>query len=170
MRNQDSKGKSINTSLTALQLKVRVNTPIFQLDYTQWQSIVMPCWLTTLWEFLTLIEGTLESDQQWIPQPKQQQDPFLIELTREKNFQGQSLKQINVCCKYLQVVTVLDITTVFPEVGKQHTGRKYTYTWPQCGNLYEHYWKTWHLFLNAIISQGNTLQQPLERIHDVPHS
>lgn len=55
-------GQLIRASMEQLKLESGCNSPVFALPYKKFGHYVTSCWLSHLWEFLSLTGGSMEDD------------------------------------------------------------------------------------------------------------
>ena len=157
-------GQMLRLNEESLLLELGVSGSLYDADFTSLHHLATPSWIKTLWQFLStyLIRIPMASTPLT---PTKQHDFFLIEEFLKAGYTHSKLVALNTCRKYLQVVTLGDITTangtiILPNIkaGLQHTTSQSTYTWPNQPNPNPAYWKIWRSALRKVFeSHGRVL-------------
>jgi len=87
----------IQTSLELLQLEVGTGTLVLCADFHKWGCLATPCWLKTLWEFVSMASVELHPSRSIVPPLPCQQDGFLMDVVMQMGFSSKDLAAINHC-------------------------------------------------------------------------
>jgi len=144
------------------QLEVGLGIPFLKLDFEHYSPLLTPCWLCSLWEFLSYAGISLRSSALVPGLPLQRVgDQFLMELAlSDPQWSRKELLAINRCCLVLHCLTVADIA-----LGDGHYLRSFslslsafpsTYVWPWEIPSWAN-WRLWDKFLLQSVCLGHRL-------------
>jgi hypothetical protein len=142
-----------------LQLVIGLEETPFQYPFARIERFCEHIWLTSLWKFIDSIDGTLHIEDPWLLRKQRVNDRFIMQaiLTSNLNLPSKSLKRINACCLFLQVLTLTDIchgsgNTISVNIlrGTRHEDRRSRYTWPNQSRPSENAWKIWNHTLRKV--------------------
>ena len=155
-RLQDKTGKLFKISLDISQLQCGLSTPVYQLDYLKWKSILTPSWFTHFWSLLSVCDISLSISNQWIYSPPRRNDKFLMDILLPYIPSVSVHYCLNACRIALQILTLSDMTTIdgtkiLPNIlsGKQY--RHSNITWPT-QEIPIHWWSTWDKYITSYIT------------------
>ena len=97
----------LRTSAEQLKLELGLNGPVFQRDWETWNKIATNCWVKHTWSFCIKNKLLVTDD---IPdfKPRRTNDKLLMRAFAQF-YSGDSLKKLNQCRLYLQVVWASEI-------------------------------------------------------------
>ena len=159
-------GKMIRLNEELLLLEVGLPGNIYDADYSTFHKLATTSWLKSIWKFLrtykihvTMIASALKMTKN--------NDIFLMEAFSNCGYKNSKLVTLNICRKYLQVVTLGDITgadgtTILPNIkaGRQHTTSTSSYKWPQQSSPDLKSWKLWRQALRRAFEHHSRIAQP----------
>jgi hypothetical protein len=111
LSSQDDVGKMILIAISYLQLTLGVHRPFFIMQYSLFAKWIDKLWLTLVWQHTSQLQIVLEIEKQWMPHQPRTHDTFLMEYALTLNLLACSIKLINQCCLYLQVLTLSDLSS-----------------------------------------------------------
>ena len=132
-------GVLTNILLETLQLVIGSSLPLFHYPLTQVLKYCTRNWLLNVWEFLLSIHGTIYLERAWKLEPQRTNNVFLMDscMMHVPHLPPKTLKRLNACCIFLQVITLADITVGSDThilscslQGIRHNDRRSYYTWP----------------------------------------
>jgi hypothetical protein len=147
--------------------------PLFHYPLTQVLKYCTCNWLPYIWEFLTSIHGKIHLERAWKLEPQRTNDDSLMDsfMMHLPHLPPKTLKCLNACHIFLQVITLDDITDgggihVLPCTlqGIRQNDRHSSYTWPHEIRPLPKAWRTWHKTLCTqfcTTSAKKRLQRPL---------
>jgi len=106
-----SMGSLLLANFEQVQLEVGVGTPFLELDFETYDPLLTPCWLCSLWEFLSYANISLCS-LVLVPglPPQRVGDNFLMELAlSDPQWSRQDLLTINHCRLALHCLTMANV-------------------------------------------------------------
>ena len=162
-----------------LQLVIWSALPLFQYPVTQVLQFCSRNWLLNIWDFVLCIGGRLYFERAWLLEEAQRvNDVFLMDqfTSHTPHFTPKTLKRLNACRIFLQVLTLADITDGSGShilkcslQGTRHLDRRSSYRWPQQVCPSPAAWNIWHkslLLLVCCTCTSNKLRNPLGRWHN----
>ena len=115
---QDQVGNLLHINIDTLQILLGYPLPPLSYPYKDIAPIAPSSWLTTTWEFLDDINGSVTLSDPLIIPLNQEGDCHLMPTVLSHLFHTPNpllskpdLQKFNLCCIYLQVITLSDITT-----------------------------------------------------------
>jgi hypothetical protein len=81
------------------------------MQYSLFAKWIDKLWLTLVWQHTSQLQIVLEIEKQWMPHQPRTHDTFLMEYALTLNLLACSIKLINQCCLYLQVLTLSDLSS-----------------------------------------------------------
>ena len=163
-------GQLIRHSLEATKLEIGCEGSVLLKSYDELGLLATSTWLTHTWQFLSANHMGIEDT---VPELELQRegDQYLVRAFQAAGYQGASLRRLNVCRMFLQVVTVSDIATGCGRFistsgweGKLDDTRAVRYDWPAQGEPGAGDWDLWRGALHAALcSRQRVLQRRLGR-------
>jgi hypothetical protein len=162
-----------NILLETLQLVIGSSLPLFHYPSTQILKFCTRNWLLNVWEFLISIHGTIHLERAWKLELQHANDVSLMDyfMTHLPPLPPKTLKRLNACRIFLQVITLADLTDgsgthILPGSlqGARHNDRRSSYTWPHQIRPSSKAWRTWRKKICTqfcTTSASNRLQRPL---------
>ncbi len=108
-----STGALLLATFEQAQLEVGLGLPFLELDFALYGPLLTPCWLRSLWEFLSHAGISLHSSD-LVSRPRLQRvgDAFLMDLAfADSHWSRHDLLTINRCRLALHCLMVADVTT-----------------------------------------------------------
>ena len=142
-------GSLITASLEQLRLEVGLPGWLTDHDFSRYETLVTPSWITTLWQFSSRFHIELRDTATKLL-PRRTNDSFLIhEFSRF--FTGPDLLVLNICSMFLHSRTLSDVTTMDGTSitldawnGRRDPSSCTEYNWPRVQTMPpERYWKLW---------------------------
>ena len=129
-------GKLLRVTVELAQLEIGIGRQLFSLDYCDFECLLEVSWIKSLWKFAYDNEITIINRITSMPLPQREGDVFLMEAFQAQGYTNNQLKMLNNCRKFLQVMTLADITTGSGDAltehylcKKEHKSRN-SYIWP----------------------------------------
>jgi hypothetical protein len=146
-------GAYLEISYENLQLELGHPGPITNLDYDLWAPSTTPTWVHSWWKFCTNHSLTMHTPSCADLPLARANDQYLMQVfSTLPNTDSATLRELNICRMYLQVITLADITTATgdyietPSIleGTPPTQCWHTLDWPrQPPKLPQKFWNTW---------------------------
>ena len=164
----DSMGYKLWCSLGYLKLEVGINDNISATCFNDMGFLATASLVPNVWKEASSLSLTIRgtNDLLWIPKTQHTNNCFLMDIAT-CHFTHKQLLQNNMCCPFLNVLTISDITThdctqIHPHYyhGTNGTGRWSNYKWPNKRYPPKSYWCMWRKFLTHSLRYPN-LTQPL---------
>ena len=157
-------GQMLRLNEELLVLEVGLPGNIYESDYTTFQHLATPSWIKTMWKFLHTHQITIPMTSKALAATKTN-DTFLILAFHQQGYKNSKLTTLNICRKYLQVVTLGDITSangslILPNVkaGIRDTTSSSLYEWPDQAKPHPKAWALWRQALKQTFEcQGTVL-------------
>jgi hypothetical protein len=123
---EDGIGLQILCLISHTQLHVSSAKHLFNLPFSAYSKWIDHTWITSVWQFLAAIVATLNVQKHWVPPLPRMGDRMLMDIALDLGLPPVSLRKINNCRLYLQVLTVSDISTadgryLLPSAIEGHT-------------------------------------------------
>ena len=162
----DQVGNLLRINIETLQILIGHPQPPLSYPYKEIRHIAPPSWLTTTWEFLNDIGGTITHIDPWnLPLDRQGyyylMPKVLSQLvnTPKPLLSKLDLQKFNLCWIYLQVLTLWDIVTssgkeIDCHFWKGHTSRKSSLTWPHQIRPSTACWAVWRKTLHLLFTDS----------------
>jgi hypothetical protein len=153
LRKNEEIGVLTNILLETLQLVIGSSFPLFHYPLTQVLRFCTRNWLLNVWEFLISIHGTIHLERAWKFELQCTNNVFLMDsfMMHVPHFPPKTLKCLNACCIFLQVITLADITDrsgthILPSSlqGIRYNDRPSYYMWLHQIRPSLEAWRTWH--------------------------
>ena len=168
----------MQTVMENLQLVIGSALPLFQYPVKQVLQFCSHNWLLNVWDFVLSIGGRIHLERAWALEAQQVNDVFLMDqfTSHTPHFTPKTLKRLNACQIFLQVLTLADITDGSGShilkcslQGTRQIDRRSSYRWPQqvCPSPAE--WNIWRKSLSLLFCctcTSNKLRKPLGRWHN----
>ena len=163
-------GQQIQMCLETMQMEAGVKKLILNYNYKLYSKLVTQGWMTHMWRF---ISENGYSFQGWKNdlEPQRVGDKFIMEEIMKKGYNKEKLIRLNKCRKYLQVITLADISNGDGDKiskkfldGKRDTSRRSRFKWNSQKRPTYNAWYEWADAINStfcIADTGNTLREPL---------
>jgi hypothetical protein len=171
----DETGQLIRISLSHLQIHIGSVTPVLRLAFAPYAKWIDNSWLTSICKHATLLSIEIEIGDQWIPTGSRVHDAMIMDMVLQYNFSPNSLRQINMCRLYLQVLAISDIVSadgfsLLPMAvkGERDSHRVGKLHWLQQQCPPDAVWAPWNLFLYHVSTRGR-LHQSLGDWIVTPH-
>ncbi len=155
----------ILVTLSHLQLHVGSATPVFNLPFAPYAKWIDRVWLTSVWQYISQLKLELDIEDQWTPKTYRVHDIMVMDSLLQLNFSPKSVKQINSCGLYLQVLALSDIDSADGRTilstaiaGERVSDRASHLYWPLQQRPPANAWAQWNLFISHISTQGRLLQ------------
>ena len=172
LRNDDDTGKLASATLKFEQIDSGLTTPILKKTTTPtYQTWTTPTWISSLKTFLHNMRAEIIIPGQWLPTLQREND-ISIMCALETHFPKHTKlhKQMNRCRKYLQMITLSDITDAsgaslcpYTHKGVSHPHRKTRHHWPNQGTISMKHWRNWtRTISNLFTHDGTNLYAPLK--------
>lgn len=157
----DETGQLIQISLSHLQIHIGCATPVLRLAFAPYAKWIDNSWLTSIWKHASLLSIGIDIGDQWIPTVSRVHDDMIMDMVLQYNFFPNSLRQINMCHLYLQVLSISDIVSadglsLLPMAvkGERDSHRVSKLHWLQQQCPPDAVWALWDLFLSHISTRG----------------
>jgi hypothetical protein len=164
LRIQDRTGQLIYIDMSYIQLLTGSGT-LFLNHATTSFLWVESGWLQSLWFFTSRYSLQFLYPSGWIPSKPRRHDVFLMDAFHTHLPSISTLRILNQCRLYLQVITLSDIATadgklILPEAkqGVPLSDRLSTLLWPAQGNPSKVDWVVWKYYLQHLEDQGRIIQ------------
>lgn len=164
---QDKTAKLLLIDISYLQLLVGSSTLFLNLQYSKYANFTDQGWLITVWKFLNKVNMHLHIRQAFNPVPPRQHDSCIMDYCIQHYSDCTTLRTINRCRIYLQVIFLSDIcsadgTLILPECigGSRPKNRKSILEWPVQPRPPQPAWRIWSTML-AALHVNNNLHNPL---------
>ena len=165
-------GKMLHIALSWAQAFVGTSTFLWATPHLKIPSHPAS-WIDSVRQFLQTIKGSLHIAQSdnIIPKKLRERDAFIMDLAMAHSNSTRTIDRINACRRYLQAITLADITDaagarLLPGIAEGITTSPNTIMASQRFNQQKPpspAWKTWKKFLNTITTTTGRLTQPLQR-------
>ena len=110
MRADDIGADLLRISQSYTQLEAGTSKHVMQYPWEAAEQYVTTTWITSLWDFLTKIDATIEVEDAWRPLPQRENDQFLMDrIGQDSAITTTEIRQFQRCRIYLQVTTLSDI-------------------------------------------------------------
>jgi len=114
------------------------------------KATITPCWLSHTWQYLLELGIQLDTYKMAF-QEACTKDSFLMLNFWNASYWGETLTQLNKCCLWLQVTTVVDITNGQGQYiletsleGIHMIIQPKQWCWPKQGQPPSSWWELWH--------------------------
>lgn len=112
LRSDHPEGLAMRISWEYLQLQLGVDTPFLSLPFSQWGPLASPCWLTSLWEFVSEFDIAFDGLPPLFPPLPRFNDRYIMEvLVTEASLPISTLRACNRVRIGLHLLSLTDITT-----------------------------------------------------------
>ncbi|MGH7954667.1 MAG: hypothetical protein ACREOZ_01775, partial [Gloeomargaritales cyanobacterium] len=172
IRMGDVTGKLMEISLAHLQLRTGSGRPALTAPIADYTYALEGTWIEWVWSFTSEMNASIELTDGWVPELQSVHDRYLMDIFRYM-FTPASLKKINQCRLYLQVVTIADIASadglsieMAARQGSRNQYRVSKYTWPNQQQPSRAAWLEWKKALLRISHSDGRLHQSLGRWKD----
>jgi len=168
-------GSLLLACLEQAQLEVGLGTPFLELDFEQFSLLLTPCWLRSVWEFLSYAGISLRSSErtpslqlQWVG------DQYLMDIAfSDPHWSRSDLLTINRCCLALHCITLADVATgdgcYLRSFSFPPSALPSSYIWPKESPSWAD-WHLWEKFLSqSVCSSHHLLRTPLGPWLRLPH-
>lgn len=143
-------GSLISSSSEQLQLEVGLPGWLTEHNFSTYQVLTTPSWITTVWEFASKFKIKIRDSEAKLFLQRTN-DLYLMEEFARANFRGPDLASLNICRIILHSVTLADISTVDGKAitldawqGRRDPLSGTEYSWPQVQRrLLSHHWELW---------------------------
>jgi hypothetical protein len=163
-------GQLARMSLEGTKVEIGVSGLVFSQSFWQLGTLATNGFVKHTWQFLSENGFTIE-DQVGDLKLRRCRDVFLMEAFILHGIKGKALLRMNMCCKFLQVEMLLDITmadgryiTWSVQHGRWNSTLPEYHWWPKQGDPGECTWEEWRRTLAIVFCGGNLahgLLQPL---------
>ena len=133
-------GLLLHITMENLQLVIGSSRPLFTYPLLQELKFCPRNWIINVWDFLLSINGTIQLEKSWHLETQRTNDLFLIDtiMNHLPHFPPKTLKCLNACCIFLQVITLANITDgsgcdilKCSLMGVWHSDQCSLYKWPK---------------------------------------
>ena len=173
MREKGKIHETLMVSMSTTQLECGSATPFFSLDAGVWSALVTKTWISHIWEECRPlgIEIRFHTECYWVPKPVREGDVCIMDVASTM-YNGEKLRQLNMCRVALKVTFLSDIASVDGKrillayyQGKPHSvsGRVSRLNWPPVGDLPKQWWLVWQEFLEKWCGTALNISPPLGR-------
>jgi hypothetical protein len=111
-------GELLRTSVEAAKVEIGVGRDLFSLDYNLYHHLLTDSWVKSTWQFVQQHQIMLLDKVTKNLHLHRHNDVFIMEIIANHGFTKSEMKKINMCCLFLQVSSLSDITCGY--------GNKYT--------------------------------------------
>ena len=109
-RQQLLTGKLLKCAVAWTQMTAGTSYSIFQRVHETLPQLESK-WLSSMRDFMSTINATLELDHTGVPPPQRQDDQYIMDLILDSDqFTNAQIRRLNYCRLFLQAVTLSDIT------------------------------------------------------------
>ena len=155
IRCQDKTGKLFRISSEFSQLHMGTSHPFFHYPASLWTNLIPSTWITHLFHILNKCFIHVTYPQFWTPTLLRANDRCLMDIFIQVTDDKLTLRQLNSCRIYLQVLTLADITTLdgkllLPSIHKGKLHRTSSLRWPR-QKVPRTWWTIWSQFLTTYI-------------------
>jgi len=165
-------GKQLQFNLEDMQLQAGVQKFIVNYNHKKYSPLVQPGWTSNMWKFTSDLGFQFQGWKNDL-QHQRLEDKFIMEELMQYGFSIKELQVLNRCRKYLQVLTLADITNGTGDRisqnfldGKRDPTRKSTFSWSEIPKPGYNAWIKWSEAIRSVFCQTDTgylLKQPLGR-------
>ena len=173
-------GGTMSAQLESCSIELGSTRHMFTLRYDKWSHILTNCWTNNIWKFADLYSINLKGDYSR-PHPLRERDIGTMDIIIENNFEAisnETLRTLNRCRLYLQIVTLADIldvdgVNIDPLINSLETriDRKSSWVWPEQVRPLKNEWTTWLKMVEEILEPyiyniqglGNWIKTPHQR-------
>lgn len=106
-----NEGKLLQISLEQLQLEVGIQAPVLSTDFTIYGFLATPCWLTSLWHFLSHYHITLDIDSTSISLQREHDGYFMDTIFALRLWSPSQIHTINHWRLHQHILLLSDIFT-----------------------------------------------------------
>jgi hypothetical protein len=140
IRKKEEIGLLLHIIMENLQLVIGSSHPLFTYPLLQVLKFCPRNWIINVWDFLWSINGTIQLEKSWHLETQRTNDLFLMDtiMNHLPHFPPKTLKCLNACRIFLQVITLADITDgsgcdilKCSLMGVQHSDWHSSYKWPK---------------------------------------
>ena len=164
-------GQMIRLSEELLLLETGISGNLYNEEYAFYHPITTESWSKSLWKFVSTHRIKIQMASPTLRHTKKD-DVFLIPSFIQHGYKNSKLKMLNTCRKYLQVVTLGDITSangtlILPNIkaGRPHTTSISQYNWPHQPTPDRKSWAIWRQALRRVFeTRGRVSQQYVRSI------
>ena len=156
--------QQLQTSLELIQTIIGTQSWCFSYPSTHYAKLVDTCWTRTLWEFTSSHNIEIQSKHTRIETPRHQ-DSFLMEDFVASGVTHDTLKRLNACRLYLQVITVSDICDAAGRMileeslhGRLTRDRVSSFKWPIQPRPSQRAWKAWRDTLHRLYTRDASVR------------
>ena len=165
-------GKMLQIALSWAQAYAGISTFLWTSPNRPTPEFPSP-WIASVRHFLNKINGSIQIDpnNDIVPKKLRERDEFIMDLAIQQQYSPETIERINACRRYLQAITLADITNstgarLLPGVtdGSVDTSKesiqieRFNQKKPATPA-----WKSWRRFLGTISNPQGRLNQPLRR-------
>lgn len=154
-------GPLLRANLEWAQMEIGVGRNIFDLDFASFGELLPSTWIKSLWQFIDEYKISFPVHSEFL-ELHREHDVFLMEMFQRANFKPTDLVKLNRCCKFLQVVTLSDITDGSGNQisktywdGNKDNQRKSHYDWPEQSDPDAAHWALWRKALRKCFPTDN---------------
>ena len=136
IREQDTTGKLLLTSLRYTQLECGLSKSFFQYNYDKTNFLLTPTWITHLWQYATTCHVQIHEYQPWIYTPPRQHDFFFMDIVVRSNIPQIDKEIFNRIRINMRLLTASDIviadpgTKILPHIYDGFNRRESNMNWP----------------------------------------
>jgi hypothetical protein len=164
---RDEISSFIVIDLSYVQLLTGSTALFFQLPYSQYAKWMECGWVYSIWEFVSTFKLDLSIRQAFAPKLQREHNKAIMNVFLQLHLPYRQLAILNICCCFLQVITISDITTadgtsittsaICGTLGNDWVS---SLLWPKQSRPPEHAWCLWRNSLVTLETYGK-LTQPL---------
>jgi hypothetical protein len=108
--NDGGVAKLMRICIEAIQLEVRMFEPFFFLPFSlHGSTLISRSWINEIWSFNELFSGTIMISNTWLPHQQRDYNQAIMPVAVFFSNNKGELRQINMCCIYLQAISTADI-------------------------------------------------------------
>ena len=171
--NRTQTGKYLAAVLESHQLETGTSFGIFQQVYDNTAVLTSDTWVKRVWRQLDQYDMFISTDVPSL-RLRTKHDRLLIEVFMDLEVDQETLKWLNWCRMFLQVVSVADIVTadgkrIRSAVMNGIRDEQYVpmYEWPRTVRPSKSHWQVWRDSLTAaLLNPAGTLRRPLTHWKD----
>lgn len=173
MREHGQLRETMMVSMSITQLECGSSRPFFDLPAITWYPLASKTWITHIRHECQPngIDIKFYHEDFWVPKPVRERDVCIRDIASTM-YEGDQLRQINLCRIALQATFLSDIAAVDGKwillnyyEGREHkySGPRSQLNWPPLGTLPQRWWKLWQEFLCRWCGTDHRISPPLGR-------
>jgi ribonuclease HI len=163
----DDVGKLIQIHLSEYHLSLGIQQLFLSAPFAHYAKFVDNYWLTSVWQYASRIQLKIDVENHWVPTICRAGDTILMDYAFALHLHPKSIKLLNQCRLYLQVLSLSDIVDASGSyiigeycTGKRPADRVSNLKWPIQSCPLREAWTVWKNFLQHFHTHGK-LSLPL---------